>query len=95
AMEGSTPVDFGRYPLTGAQIDALVHVAAQLARFYAIPTAAIRTHAEYALADGYFGAASDDLRWDIARFAPSPEPLLPREATAAGDALRERIDAMR
>lgn len=94
AMDGATPHDFGAYPITAAQIDAACTVAAQLARFYAIAPAAIRTHAEAALDDGYFGAGDDDLRWDIARFAPSPVPLEASEARACGDVFRERIAAM-
>ena len=94
AMEGSTPSDFGRYPLTEPQLDALCRVAATLAAFYAIDVAAIRTHAEAALDDGYFGAGSDAMRWDIARLRPSPAPLVPADATAAGDWFRERIDAL-
>jgi hypothetical protein len=52
----------------------------------------VRTHAEAAVEDGYFGDGADE-RWDIARLAPAPEPLHPREATATGDALRARIAA--
>jgi hypothetical protein len=91
AMAGATPNDFGAYPLTEPQLDAMCRVAARLAAFYAIDVAAIRTHAEAALADGYFGAGSDELRWDIARRRPSTEPLAPSEATATGDWFRSRI----
>lgn len=94
AMRGAAPQDFGAYPLTEEQIEALCVVAARLAAFYAIPAAAIRTHAEAALDDGYFGAGGDDLRWDIARLAPSSRPLAAAEATAAGDELRRRIVAL-
>jgi hypothetical protein len=94
SMEGSTPSDFGPSPLTVAQLDGICAVAAVLARFYGIDVAAIRTHAEAALADGYFGAGSGELRWDIARLRPSPEPLEPVEATRAGDWFRERIAAL-
>ena len=94
AMRDATPSDFGPSPLTGAQLDGMCAVAATLARFYAIDVAAIRTHAEAALDDGYFGAGSDDLRWDIARLRPAPEPLEPDEATRAGDWFRERVAAL-
>ncbi len=93
AMGGATPSDFGRWPLTRAQLDALAVVARTLADAYAIPLAAIRTHAEAALEDGYFGAGDDDCRWDIARLAPSAAPLAPHEATATGNFLRQRIAA--
>jgi hypothetical protein len=94
AMAGARPSDFGPFPLREAQIDALCAVARRLAVAYAIPLAAIRTHAEAALEDGYFGAGGDDERWDIARLAPRPEPLTPSEAAATGDLLRARIAAL-
>jgi hypothetical protein len=94
-MADAVPSDFGRYPLSAAQIDALCVVARRLADAYAIPLAAIRTHAEAALEDGYFGAEGDELRWDIARLEPRPEPLEDREATLTGEALRARIAAVR
>ena len=93
AMGGATPSNFGRWPLTLEQIDALASVAARLAGVYSIPVDAIRTHAEAAVVDGYFGADRADLRWDIARLEASDIPLEPREATAVGDILRERIAA--
>ncbi len=93
AMGGATPADFGRWPITTAQVDAVARVAHVVARAYGVPLAAIRTHAEDALLDGYFGADVDDCRWDIARLAPSPAPLAPSEATAIGNFLRERIAA--
>jgi hypothetical protein len=91
AMGGATPSDFGRWPITGAQIEALARVARIVADAYALPLAAIRTHAEAALEDGYFGAGDDDCRWDIARLEPSAAPLDPSEAPAIGNFLRERI----
>ena len=91
AMHDATPADFGAFPLTEPQLEALCRVAAVLARFYGIDVAAVRTHAEAALADGYFGAGSDEVRWDIARLRPAPEPLEPGEATATGDWFRTRI----
>lgn len=95
AMAGARPSDFGPYPLVRAQIDALCAVAATLAGVYGIPLASIRTHAEAALEDGYFGAAGDELRWDIARLEPHPEPLAEAEARAAGDVLRGLIAGRR
>jgi hypothetical protein len=92
-MREATPADFGPFPVTAAQIDALCRVAARLARFYEIDVAAIRTHAEAALEDGYFGDG-DDERWDIARLRPSAESLVPDEAEAVGEWFRERIGAL-
>jgi hypothetical protein len=92
AMGGATPADFGQWPITPAQVDALASVARRVADAYAVPVAAIRTHAEFALDDGYFGASGDDCRWDIARLEPSAAPLEPSDATVVGNMLRERID---
>jgi hypothetical protein len=94
AMRGATPFDFGPAPLTAEQLEGMCEVAATLAAFYGIDGAAIRTHAEAALADGYFGAENDEQRWDIARLRPAPEPLEPVEATRAGDWFRRRIAAL-
>ena len=94
-MGAARPSDFGRYPLSPVQIDALCTVARTLADAYGIPLAAIRTHAEAALEDGYFGADDDELRWDIARLEARPEPLADREAALTGDLLRARIAAVR
>ena len=90
-MHGATPADFGRYPLRAEQVEALCSVASALVRAYGITLAEVRTHAEAALDDGYFGAESDEVRWDIARLEPSIEPLRAAEARAAGDVLRRRI----
>lgn len=94
AMQDATPHDFGPYPITEEQLEGLCEVAARLAAFYRIPVEAIRTHAEAALLDGYFGAGGEAQRWDIARLRPSPEPLRPEEATEAGDWFRARIAAI-
>ncbi len=94
-MADARPDDFGRFPLADEQIAALCTLARRLADAYAIPLAAIRTHAESALEDGYFGAGADDERWDIARLAARPDPLVPADAIATGDALRARIAALR
>jgi N-acetyl-anhydromuramyl-L-alanine amidase AmpD len=94
-MADARPDDFGRYPLAAAQIDGLCVVARRLADAYGIPIGAIRTHAEAALEDGYFGACGPDERWDIARLAARPEPLAASEATSTGDVLRARVAAVR
>jgi len=92
AMEGATPAAFGPAPLTAAQCAALVVVCARLVRWYAIPIAAVRTHAEAACEDGYFGIGEDQ-RWDIARIQPAPHPLDASDATTAGNWFRQRIAA--
>ncbi len=91
AMRAATPHDFGQFPLTVEQVEALCIVAARLVRFYGIAIDEVRTHAEAALDDGYFGAGDDDVRWDIARLAPSAEPLRPSDAATVGAHLRRRI----
>ncbi len=92
-MADATPGDFGAYPLTEPLIAGLCEVAARLAVAYNIPLDAIRTHAEAAVEERYFGAG-DDERWDIARLRASSAPLREEEAQIVGDALRSRI-AMR
>jgi hypothetical protein len=92
-MADAVPAAFGPAPLTAAQCAGLVAVSARLVAHYAIPLAQVRTHAEAAAEDGYFGCGEDE-RWDIARIAPSPSPLDPREATMTGEWFRARIAAM-
>ncbi|MDP9018875.1 MAG: N-acetylmuramoyl-L-alanine amidase [Candidatus Eremiobacteraeota bacterium] len=94
SMKDAQPHDFGAYPLTEALVDVLCIVAARLAAFYKIPIEphTILTHAEAAVVDGYFGSGEEE-RWDIARLAPSAEPLLPQSAAQVGDELRRRIRA--
>ena len=91
-MLAATPFDFGPAPLTRAQVEGAIAVCARLVRRYGIPIGAVRTHAEAALEDGYFGSGPDE-RWDIARLEPRPQPLETHEATAVGAWFRERIAA--
>jgi len=93
AMQAAVPDDFGGAPLTSEQIAGLCAVAAALVRCYTIPLAQVRTHAEAAVDDGYFGAAEDE-RWDIARLQPSKAALTRAEAAAVGDQLRCQIAAL-
>jgi N-acetyl-anhydromuramyl-L-alanine amidase AmpD len=92
SMAGAVPSDFGATPLTEPQLAALCTVAARLAQAYGISNAAIRTHAEAALEDGYFGAG-DEQRWDIARLAPAAAALVAEEARRTGAVLRARVAA--
>jgi len=93
-MARATPSDFGAYPLREDQIELACATVADLCRAYGIgiDPGSVRTHAEAAVEDGYFGDGADQ-RWDIARLVPSPEPLHPREAAGTGDVLRARIAA--
>ncbi len=92
AMRDATPSNFGAFPLTPELIDALCLVAATVAAHYRIPIEAehVMSHAEAAIRDGYFGDG-DDERWDIARTQANAHPLVPHDALATGDALRERM----
>ena len=91
-MEGATPADFGRYPLTEPLIDGMCLVVARVAAHYKIPIDAdhVMTHAEAAVRDGYFGLEDGIDRWDIARLRPSSRPLVPEDAKMVGDQLRLR-----
>lgn len=91
AMRDATPYDFAAFALTAAQIEALCAVAARVVKRYGIALRNVRTHAEAALDDGYFGADGDAQRWDIARLAPAAAALSPHEAPAVGEHLRTRI----
>lgn len=93
-MQDATPDDFGPFPLTEPLIDALCLVGARLAAFYGVPVDPdhVLTHAEAAVADGYFGNGENQ-RWDIARLRPDPRPLEAADAAQAGDELRRRIAA--
>lgn len=92
AMEGSTPTDFGEYPLTEPLINALCLTAAHLAKFYNITIDAdhVMSHAEAALRDGYFGTGPEQ-RWDIARLRAEPRALVPADGTTVGEELRSRM----
>lgn len=91
-MQDATPGDFGPFPLTEPLIDALCMVGARLAAFYEVPVDPdhVLTHAEAAVADGYFGNGENQ-RWDIARLHPEGRPLSPGDAAYAGNQLRRRI----
>jgi len=57
-MGEARPDDFGRFPLRDNMIEACCELAAQASTAYriAIDVESVRTHAEAALVDGYFGA---------------------------------------
>ncbi|MDP9024569.1 MAG: N-acetylmuramoyl-L-alanine amidase, partial [Candidatus Eremiobacteraeota bacterium] len=94
AMKGAVPSDFGDYPLTDQLVDALCCVGAAIVRAYGIPVdeTHVLTHAEAAIADGYFGEGEGE-RWDIARLHPDPSPLTVHNAIDTGAELRRRIAA--
>lgn len=92
AMEGATPADFGRYPLTEELVDGLCLLGAKLARYYGVPIDAehVMSHAEAALHDGYFGTEPEQ-RWDIARLRAEDRPLVPQDGVDVGEELRARM----
>jgi hypothetical protein len=94
-MRDARPDDFGSYPLLDAGVDALCRVAAGLLQAYGLDVDPDRvgTHAEAAIEDGYFGVGGEDVRWDIARLAPSDHSLTEEDARVTGAILRERIQA--
>ncbi len=94
AMEGATPPDFGKYPLTEELINGLCVVGARLAAFYDVPIDAdhILSHAECGVLEGYFGTAENE-RWDIARLVASDKPLVEQDAIDVGEELRARMRA--
>lgn len=91
-MRGAAPSDFGSFPLRDDALALLVRTVANLCRFYRIAVDAehVRTHAEAAVEDGYFGCGEDE-RWDIARLQPESVPLAAADAARAGAELRARI----
>ena len=93
-MRDATPSDFGAFPLREDMVEAACALVARLCSRYkiAIDAEHVRTHAEAAVDDGYFGAAADE-RWDVARLAPEPRPLDAADARVVGDRLRERVRA--
>jgi hypothetical protein len=93
-MRGAVPHDFGAFALRPDALALLCATVAKACRFYGIAIDAehVRTHAEAAVDDGYFGCG-DDERWDIARLAPRAGPLVAADAARAGADLRLRIRA--
>ena len=91
-MRDATPHDFGPFPLRDDMLElACAHVAKMCETYgIAIDAAHVRTHAEAAVDDGYFGTG-EDRRWDIARLVADARPLVAADARVTGDALRARI----
>ncbi|MBD5656832.1 MAG: N-acetylmuramoyl-L-alanine amidase [Candidatus Eremiobacteraeota bacterium] len=90
AMRDATPHDFGAAPMLEEQIELACALVARLCSTYGIALPAVRTHAEAALEDGYFGCGGEE-RWDIARLRPAPGALASVEAKIVGDDLRARV----
>ena len=92
-MIGATSSDFGSAPVQLHEVEVMCAVAAAVAEKYRIDThsdyqgvPSIPTHAECAIADGYFGD-----RWDWERLRASADPLSQANAAATGFLLRKRV----
>jgi hypothetical protein len=91
-MAGATTSNFGDAPIQIHEIEVLCATNAAVALAYHIDLAGsidgehtVMTHAEAALADGYFGE-----RWDLARLHASSAPLSAAEAHTNADLIRTR-----
>lgn len=68
AMYNATEDNYGKYPITDKQIEAMSALAAKIAKQYSIPLNEIRTHADWATIDGYGpGSGDPETRWDLWR----------------------------
>jgi len=65
AMYNATSEDYGEYPVTRKQLEAMAALAAKICRKYSIPETAVLTHAEAADEDGYGPNSGACERWDL------------------------------
>jgi N-acetyl-anhydromuramyl-L-alanine amidase AmpD len=65
-MLNATPENYGAYPFTREQLEAICSLAAQIAKHYGIAPMNILTHSEAAAQDGYGpGSGDPQTRWDF------------------------------
>jgi hypothetical protein len=72
---GPNDIDFGKYPPTVEQIEAMSKCVAVICSILGIPVTYeyVRTHAEQAIEDGYgVGSGDSETRWDLL-FLPLPD----------------------
>lgn len=105
AMHLASTGNYGKQPITPLQVEAAAFVASQVALVKGIELSAIRTHAEYAMDDGYFlgnergndrwgDPVDGQTRWDVILQASKKKPTeLQAVAKASADQLRERVQA--
>jgi hypothetical protein len=94
AMANATTGNFGPAPVRPEQIDELCLMAAEVAYLKGIDTSQIRTHAEWAIIDGYGPQSGDrETRWDLSIL--NPGPCTAEIARKNGDELRRRIRALK
>lgn len=90
AMAGANTANFGRYPAREEQIEELCLACAEVAYLKKIQVTDIRTHAEWALLDGYGPQSGDpETRWDLAILKSGA--CTPAIARKTGDYLRGKI----
>jgi hypothetical protein len=88
-MFGATPSDFGAYAIQQHELDFyMVMCGAVCVKYNIDPLDSdnVKTHAEWAIIDDYFGE-----RWDFARLNPSPDPLSVDEAILTAQSMRHRM----
>jgi len=97
-MLGASPGNFGSCPITQAQIDEFCLCVAEICILKNIdPSTNFKTHAEWAVLDGYGPLSGDPLtKWDLACLAPFKKAWPTRAAAeaqvkATGDLLRQKI----
>jgi len=76
--------NFGEWPLMSVQIEEMCRCAAEISLLKRMTIDDWRTHAEYAIEDGYFGE-----RWDLAILKPGTATK--ESAKKNGDLLRRKI----
>jgi hypothetical protein len=89
-MWDATPSNFGAYALQDHEMEVFYAMCAAAANRYNIDpldSDYTRTHAEWAIIDGYFPE-----RWDFTRLKASNAPLTVEEATATAQGVRHKIN---
>ena len=95
AMAGASTSNFGQYPVQVHMLEVLCAGVGAAGCKYGIDIMVPQncyTHAEAADWDGYLCGNSEDpdCRWDLERFIPGADPILPARAHLNGDLLRAR-----
>jgi len=84
-MLGANPDDFGEYPITKKQIEAMIELCAVIVLMRGIKYWKIKTHAERAIEKDYF-----PIKWDFACLRPCRQ-VSKLTAIETGRNLRKRI----
>jgi hypothetical protein len=70
AMYNATTDNYGKYPITPKQIEAMAALAAKIAKRYGVKPDEIKTHYDWAEIDGY-GPSTNCERWDLWKEGPA------------------------